>query len=382
MDKPRLALYLPNLDGGGAERMMVNLACGFAARGYEVDLVLAAAQGPFLSEVCSAVQVVDLGSKGVVSSLPSLIRYLRRAKPKALLVTLSHASVVALIARRLAFVPTRVVVREANMLRLYDRDKPAVPKAPSTLSVRTRFRIRVLRWSIRNIYPWADAFIGVSHGVAENIKRFIEAPAEKVHTIYNPVVNDSLREKAGLQPDHPWFAQGQPPVVLGAGRLEGQKDFATLIRAFALVRQERPAKLVILGEGKHRARLEALVSELGLEGDVSLPGFVSNPFAFMARADTFVLSSLHEGLPGVLIQALACGCKVVSTDCPSGPREILQDGRLGSLTPVADVSALAGAIIKTLDQDAAARRQERRERAAEFSDTKIVPEYLKILLPG
>ncbi len=382
MDKPRLALYLPNLDGGGAERMMVNLACGFAARGYAVDLVLATAQGPFLSEVCSAVQVVDLGAKGVVSSLPSLIRYLRRAKPKALLVTLSHASVVALIARRLAFVQTRVVVREANMLRIYDRDKPAVPQTPSTLSVRTRFRVRVLRWSIRNIYPWADAFIGVSHGVAENIERFIGAPAEKVHTIYNPVVNDSLLEGAGLEPDHPWFALGQPPVVLGAGRLEGQKDFATLIRAFALVRQERPAKLVILGEGKHRARLEALVTELGLEGEVSLPGFVSNPFAFMARADTFVLSSLHEGLPGVLIQAMACGCKDVSTDCPSGPREILQDGRLGSLTPVADVSALAKAITETLEQNPETQRQERGERAADFSDTKVVPEYLKVLLPG
>src|SRR5690606_29880659 len=153
-----------------------------------------------------------------------------------------------------------------------------------------------------------------------------------------------LDELAKADPGHRWFAAGQPPVVLGVGSLTPRKDFATLVEAFAELRRRRPARLIVLGEGPERARLERLVDDLGLSDDVDLPAFTRNPFAYMSRAAVYVLSSNLEGLPGSLIQALACGCPSVATDCPSGPREILQDGRVGPLVDVGDAGAMAAAI--------------------------------------
>ena len=361
--KPTLSLYLPNLDGGGAERMMVNLAAGFVERGFETDLVLAEARGPYLELVAPDIGVVDLASSGVSASLPKLVRYLRRARPTALLATLNHSSVIALLACKLARVPTRTVIRESNML---------FPKSASSL------RGRSLQTSVKLFYPWADAHIAVSQGVADDLARYLETDLQKIHTIYNPVVTPELAERAKEKPAHPWFAPGEPPVVLGVGRLAPQKDFPTLVRAFAAVVRERPARLMILGEGKQRTGLEALARELGVEHAVALPGFADNPFAYMAHADTFVLSSKFEGLPGALIQAMACGCKVVSTDCPSGPSEILEGGRLAPLVPVGDAPALAEAISATL---AAPPSPALKTRACDFTEARIVPQYLDILLP-
>lgn len=362
--RPRLALYLPNLDGGGAERMMVNLAAGFVRRGVPTDLVLAAARGPYLGLVDPGVRVVDLAVGGVTASLPGLVRYLRRERPGALLATLNHASVVALLARALARTRTRVVVRESNML---------FPNPASSL------KGRFLRGSVRALYPLADAFIAVSQGVAADLVRFAKVDPEKVRTIYNPVVSAELLERAQETPPHPFFAPGEPPVVLGVGRLGVQKDFPTLIRAFAAVRGGTDARLVILGEGENRAELEALIRDLGLAGRAALPGFADNPFSYMARADTFVLSSRFEGLPGALIQAMACGCKVVSTDCPSGPAEILRGGELAPLVPVGDVPALAAAISASLKRPAAPPALA--ARAHDFSEAHTLPGYLEVLLP-
>ncbi len=361
-----VALYLPNLDGGGAERMMVNLASGFARRGYQTDLVLAEARGPYLEQVASEVNIVDLESSGVAASLPRLVRYLRRHRPESLLATLNHASVVALLGCRLARVRTRTVIRESNMLFPY--------QTPS-------LRQRSLKASVKLLYPTADAHVAVSQGVADSLQDFVKLNPKNVHTIYNPVITNGLLERARLAPEHPWLvdrSQSSPPVLLGVGRLTGQKDFGTLVRAFARVRQTQKAQLIILGEGTQRLNIEALAAELGVAEDVSLPGFVDNPFAFMARADLFVLSSRFEGLPGALIQAMACGCKVVSTDCPSGPAEILKGG-LAPLAPVGDAEALAQAMLETLNDPAP--RPELRDRALDFSEETIIPQYLQVLLP-
>lgn len=374
--RPRISLYVPNLDGGGAERMMVTLASAFAERGFQTDLVLAEARGPYLEKVAPGVRIVDLESPGVSASLPKLVRYLRRWKPTSLLATLSHASVIAVLGRRLAGVPTRVVIRESNMLFPYQA--PGVQLS----------RLGALKTAIRLLYPLADAHIAVSQGVARDLQSFAKLRAENVHTIYNPVVTREVLEQARLVPDHPWFGadtvdgdtpgQPEPPVFLGVGRLGGQKDFATLLRAFAGVRRLRPARLLILGEGEKRSELEGLANELGVADDVSLPGFVENPFSFMARADTFVLSSRFEGLPGALIQAMACGCKVVSTDCPSGPGEILEGGALAPLVGIGDADALTEAMLHSL---AATANPKLQARALDFSEEKIIPQYLEVLLP-
>jgi glycosyltransferase involved in cell wall biosynthesis len=228
------------------------------------------------------------------------------------------------------------------------------------------------------VYPWADAVIAVSDGVADHIARLTGMPRERITTIYNPVVTTELLEKARKPVDHPWLAPGQPPVVLGVGKLKIQKSFRTLIRAFARVRAARPARLVILGEGARRRALEALVDELGLREDVALPGYVANPWAWMARAAVFALSSRWEGLPGALIEAMACGCPVVSTDCPSGPAEILQGGAYGPLVPVGDAGALADAILALLE--APPDRARLRARAAMFCVDPAVDRYLAVLL--
>lgn len=361
-ETPRLALFLPSLRGGGAERVMVHLARGFAERGFQVDLVLAKAEGPYLAEVPPSVRVVDLRASRVLFSLPGLVRYLRKERPYALLSALNHANVIVCLAHRLARVPSRLVISEHNTL---------------SASRPQNARGRLLPWFMRWTYPWADAVIAVSQGVAEDLVRTLGISAERVKVIYNPVVDDDLLTKSKEPLDHPWFTEGAPPVILGVGRLTEQKDFPNLIRAFALVRAQRPARLMILGEGELRPQLEALVHELGLQDDVALPGFVKNPYAYMARAAVFVLSSRWEGLGVALIEAMASGTPVVSTDCPSGPREILEDGRWGRLVPVGDVDALAEAIVTTLDET---EHPDVVARAKEFNVNYAVENYLKVLL--
>lgn len=334
--KPRVALFLPTLRGGGAERVLLTLAHGFAERGLAVDLVLPRAEGVYLTQVAAGVRVIDLGARSVLPSLPALTRYLRRERPTALLSTLWHANIVAVFARRLARVRTRVILREANTPSRITQALPRLTRVGMPL---------LIRW----FYRWADEVVAVSEGVAKDLELTAKLPRARIHVLPNPVLTPDLPRLAAEPLDDPWFALGEPPVILGVGRLELQKDFPTLIRAFAAVRAQRPVRLVILGEGKERDHLESLLDGLQVREDARLPGFVANPFVYMARAGVFVLSSAWEGMPGVLIQALASGAPVVATDCESGPREVLHNGRFGRLVPVGDANSLAEAISDTLD---------------------------------
>jgi glycosyltransferase involved in cell wall biosynthesis len=341
--RPKIAMFLPSLRGGGAEKVFLHLAKGFAERGAEVHLVLARAEGPYLPLVPDSLQVVDLGASRVLRSLPALVCYLRRARPVALLSALDHANVVALWAQKLARVPTRVVVTVHSTPSQSTRHAPTL-------------RARLMRYWVKPFYPWAHMVVAVSKGVADDLVQWVGVPADKVRVIYNPIITPELFHKAEEPLDHPWFQPGQPPVILGAGRLTTPKDFPTLLRAFALVRAQRPARLMILGEGELRADLERLAEQLGIAEDFALPGFVQNPYPYLKRAAVFVLSSRWEGLPTVLVEALALGTPVVSTDCPSGPAEILDGGRLGTLVAVGDASALAAAILDALSGNAPVRR--------------------------
>jgi len=234
----------------------------------------------------------------------------------------------------------------------------------------------------RRFYPMADAYIAVSQSVADDLVGAVELPAEDVATIYNPVVTDALLARAEEPLEHPWFADGEPPVVLGVGRVVRQKDFPTLVRAFARVREKRPARLLLLGETKKPRRLRRLVQlirELGVEDAVQFGGFVDNPLPYMKRSAIFALSSAWEGLPGALIEAMACGCPVVSTDCPGGSAEILAGGALGPLVPVGDDEAMAEAILQQMEQPTEKARLQ--ARAHEFALDVSVDHYLEVLLP-
>lgn len=364
--KPRLAIFLPSLSGGGAERAMLNLAHGLAEYGCAVDLVLAQAKGPYLSDVHDSVRIVDLKALRVLTSLPALTRYLRREQPKALVSSLDFASIVALWARRLAGIPIRMLINEQNTISI---------SAHKSI----RRRERVVPRLAKRFYPWADYVTGNSRGVADDLSQVTGLPRERIRVLYNPVVTPELQKKARMSLNHPWFEDGQLPVVLAVGRLTKQKDFPTLIRAFAQVHQARPARLLILGEGSERPALEALVNQLGLNDDVAMPGFVENPYPYMRRASLYVLPSRWEGLPTVLIEALYCGPPVIATDCPSGPREILADGRHGLLVPVGDVKALARAIESGLAGKASPPTD---ESWHPYSLEVVVDQYISLLLNG
>ena len=337
MSSERIALFLPTLQYGGVERVMLNLAGGFAGRGFPVDLLVADPRGEFRSQVPPEVRLVDLGGKRVLASLSALVRYLRRERPAGLLAAMDHTNVVALWARKLAGVPTRIV---ASSHCLLSREARAGKL----------WRSRLMPFFARHFYPWADEVVAVSQGVAGDLARVTGLSRERIQVIYNPVVTPHLLAQAQAPLEHPWFQASSPPVVLAVGRLSIEKDHVTLIRAFSLVRRQRTARLLILGEGKERRALQGLVASLGLGEDVALPGFVENPLAYMARSAVFALSSSFEGFGLVLVEALAAGVPVVSTDCESGPREILEDGELGRLVPGGDPEALARAILQSLDQ--------------------------------
>lgn len=332
-----VAFFLPSLEGGGAERVTLNLAGGIAARGHRVDLVLASRTGPFLADVPASVRIVDLGAGRVVRALGPLAAWLREARPDHLVSALDHANLVALWAVRRARTRTPVTcVVHTTMSRTISN--------PGAWTDRV-----VLPPLIRRFYRDAHAVVAVSAGAGEDLRRFLGDRVRRVDVVPNPVVLPDLAERGATAPPHPWFDDATRPVLLGVGRLWHQKDFATLIRAFHAAGLAGRARLVILGEGVLRPELEALVRELGLDADVALPGFAPSPYPAMARAAGFVLSSVFEALPTVLIEALALGTPVVSTDCPTGPREILADGRWGRLVPVGDVPALAAALRALVD---------------------------------
>jgi glycosyltransferase involved in cell wall biosynthesis len=330
-----IALFIRSLYGGGAEKMKLNLARSFLEQGLKVDIVLAKKEGSLLKSVPSGVRLVDLEAKSKLDILPKLIGYLKREKPLNLVASLHYPCEIALLAKRLAGVSTKVTVSEHNHLSIESQ-------------CTNQISVRLTPLAARLFYPWADSIMAVSQGVADDLANVTKISRERIQVIYNPVITTEILSKAKEPVEHPWFALGQPPVILGVGRLYPQKDFPTLIRAFGEVRKIRPARLVILGSGPEQENLEKLIQELGLEKDVALLGFVNNPYAYMARAGVFVLSSIFEGLGNVLIEALAVGTPVISTDCKSGPSEILANGKYGFLTPVGDSQKMAEAILSVL----------------------------------
>lgn len=371
-----LAFFVSSLPRGAIQQVAINLAEELAGRGLRVDVVAARCEEREPVALPAGVRAVVLDAlstrlpllrakrrRWLPASAPALAAYLRRERPAALVAGGNYANLAALAARRLSGIALPVVLSEHN---------------PLSLTCRNPGRRRIFLPSLaRRFYPGGDAIVAVSEGVADDLARFVHLPRERIDAIHNPVLTPALLARAAEEADHPWLRPGEPPVVLGVGRLAVQKDFGTLIRAFARLRANRAARLLILGEGDLRASLEQLARELGVADDVDLPGFVANPLAFMRRAAVFALSSIYEGLGNVLVEALACGCSVVSTNCPGGPAEILADGRFGHLVPVGDAEGFAMALRSALDEPRDAARQ--LGRAYDFAAAPIADRYLDVL---
>jgi glycosyltransferase involved in cell wall biosynthesis len=359
----RIGIFHPYFADGGIERTTLLLAEEFARRGHEVDVVTIRPSGPFLERFGGLVTLTDLGARRVLTSVPRLAGYLRRRKPDLFISYQGYANIAAAWAHCIA--------RSRSKLVLSERVDPLAQPGSGS---------RLRHWLIRRAYRRAHVVAANSQGTARSLAEFLEIPSGRVAVIYNSTIGNNLDELAKEPPSHPWLEDEGPPVVLGAGRLTRQKDFATLLRAFALVRQDSQARLVILGEGEERKALEALAMDLGIAEDVALPGFTVNPYAAIARAAVFVLSSRWEGLSNVLIEAQAVGTPVVATDCPSGPREVLLDGEAGLLVPVGGPEAMAEAVRRVLTQPglAAMITGRARQGLGRFSSGPCAERYLEL----
>lgn len=397
----QISLFIHGLSAGGVQRSMMNLATEFLHRGHHVDLVVGTAKGAAVAMIPPALRLVPLKKRSRLSYLPlvwraepdarelllkpallplvpqkalfylpALTEYLAERQPDLLVSADTYCNLVAIWARRLAATATMVVASEHNTL---------------SVQLQRPERRRTWRWRhapalIGHVYPHADAIVAVSNGVGDDLARTCGLPRERISTIYNPVhFGAELGRLAEAPLEEGLLPQDDTPILLGVGRLVGPKDFATLIRAFALVRAQRPTRLVILGEEQkrgERARLLGLAHSLGVGDHVHLLGHVANPYQFFSRASVFVLSSYREGLGNVVIEALACGCPVVSTDCPHGPAEILDGGKYGRLVRVGDAAAMAAAVIATLD--APPHPEFLRARGAAFSADRAASAYLSL----
>ncbi len=346
---------------------MLNIAHGLLAEGIPVEMILLRKRGAFAALLPREATVVELGARNLLAAIPPLARYLRRERPAAFLAALALANLASVAAHRLAGSPTRLV------LSVHTTYSQSYPRKKHRL-LRTVVP-RLMRW----LYPLADAVVAVSQGAARDLVSYLGLSPAHVQTIYNPVIGPDFYARAAQPVDHPWFAPGQPPVIASVGRLVKAKDYATLLRAFALVQPQHDSRLLILGEGRERAALEAQVRELGLEAVVQLPGYAENPYAALARARLLVLSSAWEGFGNVLVEALALGTPVIATDCPSGPREILRDGAYGVLCPVGDPDRLAQAMLAELRQP---EKTAPDFPAATYTAETVARQYRAVLFPA
>lgn len=360
----RIAFFIPDLSDGGAQKVVINLLRGMSKRGISLDLLLAHAEGPFLEQVPKDVRVIKLDVSRVAKAVLPLSKYLKQYEPWALISHLNYANVAVVLAKQLARTKTKLVLVEHNTVSAHKSKVKTFQLVNSLMKV---------------LYPKAEHIVTVSEAASRDLEKYIKYQTGQVKTIYNPIVDDQLFDKAKASLDHPWFQPDAPPVFLAVGRLIELKDFAMLIKAFSLLRKDQLAHLVILGEGELREELENLADNLGISEDLFFGGFVDNPYAYMSRSTALVLSSRSEGLPNVLIEAMACGCPVISTDCFSGPREILEAGKYGKLVPVGDEYAMAQAMLQTL-QGSVVNKDFLVQRAVSIASfDKATTEYLKLV---
>ena len=406
-DMLHVGFLLTSLNGGGAERNILHLARSLIALGHQADLVVPRLAGDYRAAIPggmrvyraripgadrellravrrSGVQVEAMsvnpigvarswlvlnrkypripvlrgsGMRSIYPYAHFLAQYIREVRPHVLMSALPGPNTIAICAAELTGQAVPVVVTVRNNV--------AADYAPEWLA------------AARTLYPLADAVVAVSRGVGESARRSLGVDAERVSAIYNPIPADSIRRLAQEEVTHPWFADAEPPVVLSVGREAPQKDHPTLVEAFGLARREVDARLVMLGRfsAPYRARLRSLARGLGVEGDLGFVDFDENPYRYMRRAGLLALSSRWEGLPTVILEALACGTPVVSTDAPYGPREIL--GGWGDLPSVGDAPALARALAKTLRGERPSM-EALRARAADFSLEQAADAYVAL----
>lgn len=363
-NKDKVAFFMPTLGGGGAERVIVNIINELSKHHNNIDLILAKGFGEYKDEINNSINIINLSSNSIWKSFIPFYNYIREVRPKYLLSTLPYTNIIAVLVCMLIKDPPKLILREANTVS-------QMRKYPDS------FREIILPQLVKLFYPRADKIIAVSNGVRDDLVANINLDPEHVITVYNPIVGKEIIEYAKEQVTDINLDSNEK-IVISVGRLNEQKDHKTLLEAFKLVNDQVKSKLIILGKGKLEYELKNYVQSLNLNESVKFMGFQKNPFKYMANADVLVLSSKYEGLPGVLIQAMAVGCPVVSTNCPSGPKEILGNGKWGTLVPVGDSKKMAEAILNTFSNKISEKSLI--NRASYFSKSKNTKKYIEVIL--
>lgn len=355
-----VSLFIGDLAIGGAQRVVVNLSKGLSNSGYDIEIVLVKKRGELLSQIPDSVELVELSTDRMRWCAIPFAKYLYSTKPDAVISFLTGANIMSIIGNTLVGKPTQIIVTEHS-----------IKSAKNRKSVKRELLLA------RYLYKYADGIIGVSNGVIRDIHNWTGIPLSELTVIYNPVVESPITQKDYEPPDHPWYTNSDIPIIVSVGRHTKDKDYSTLIRAFAEVTSDRDARLVLVGDGELTTEYRKLADELGIKDYLYLPGFELNPYPYLLHSDVFVLSSSVEGLSNALIEAMNCGTPVVSTDCPAGPSEILNNGEFGSLVPVGDEVAMASAILETIEDPLPPDAL--RDRASKFSVSNAVDEYINII---
>lgn len=362
----KIVILLPNLGGGGAERMMSNLALKFFEWGHHVEIVLCKKEGIYLERIPQAIKITELNSYHVLPTALKFRKYLKSNNPQYVIAALEYTNAAAVLANLI----NRKKVKVMASVRCNISD------AIKSISFINKLYIKFL---IRFFYPKANTLVAISNGVAQDLSKISGIPLKDIKVIYNPAFDWPVIDMAlSNEYTHPWLEEKTHKTIIGVGRLMKQKDFITLIKAIQfLLISDKSYKLLILGEGKEENYLNTYIFQNELTDSIEIISFKKNPFVFIAKADVFVLSSIYEGFGNVVVEALACGTQVVATDCPSGPAEILENGKYGFLTPVGDEKAMAKNIEKAIESPIDKRVLVK--RAAEFDVNIIAGLYLDAL---
>ncbi|MEC4620511.1 glycosyltransferase [Bacillus paranthracis] len=363
MGNKRVAFFLSSLDGGGVERMTLNLSQELSDRGYDVDLIVCNLKGGYVKEIPSSVNVYNLDVNKGILSIFKLKKYLKSRKPEVFISAKDYLNIIAIIAKLLSRIKTNLIVSTRVNIS-------------TQLSHGFTWKLKIISSLIKYFYPYANKVVAVSEGVKADLMKLTKLNSKDINVIYNPVITKGLEEKLAEEIYHPWLESTNIPVIVTVARLHPQKDLQTLLKAMAIIKKTKEVRLIVVGDGPERNKLDNFISELKLENSVSLVGFKANPYPYLKKSSLFVLSSLYEGFGNVLVEALFAGIPIVSTDCPSGPAEILNNGEFGILVPVGNADELAKAIIKKLEQEK--NIESLQARANEFTVQRALEKYISL----
>jgi glycosyltransferase involved in cell wall biosynthesis len=369
MLKKKLAIFVAAISGGGVEKAVVNLANEIAKKGINIDLLIADDTGISSLYFDPNISVIKLSTKRVFFCIPELILYLIRAQPDVLFSAMEYVNFIALVSKKISFTSTRVIISSHAPLVYFIRDEKF-------------FKWRLLKKLLSYLYGTADKVITVSKGLERSLIGELNINPAKILTIYNPIINESLINDSLEDLSDPWVKSSKSPYIISIGRFAKEKDYPTLINAFNLVREKRDVRLVILGQGPEWENVNKIINFHGLSSFVHTPGFVLNPYKYIKNAACFILSSKNEGFGNVLVEALALGCPIVSTNCEFGPVEVLENGLWGSLVPVGDYESMANSVLTTLDLNQSSSESLLNTHLDQFKVSVAVEKYINVFFPN